>query len=128
MLDPDISTERAKYLLSASPSTTARRRARLDAPAFLQAIGLGVVGGMAVGSLGEGSRRRRPRAWAGTPIGPNDGILVVIVLYGGNDGLNTVVPYTERRLLRDARRTSRSRRQRCCRSTRPSGSTPSSST
>src|SRR5205814_3668026 len=31
-------------------------------------------------------------AWATTPVGAHDGILVVIQLGGGNDGLNTVVP------------------------------------
>ena len=35
-----------------------------------------------------------PEAFAATPIGAHDGIVVNIVLYGGNDGLNTVVPYT----------------------------------
>ena len=33
-----------------------------------------------------------PRAWAAGPVGPTDGILLVIGMYGGNDGLNTVVP------------------------------------
>ena len=37
-----------------------------------------------------------PEAFAATPIGAHDGIVVNIVLYGGNDGLNTVVPYTNR--------------------------------
>jgi uncharacterized protein (DUF1501 family) len=32
------------------------------------------------------------QAAAATPIGPNDGVLVVVLLAGGNDGLNTVVP------------------------------------
>ena len=31
-------------------------------------------------------------AGAATPIGPDDGILVTVLLLGGNDGLNTVVP------------------------------------
>ena len=31
-------------------------------------------------------------AEAATPIGPNDGVLVVLLMAGGNDGLNTVVP------------------------------------
>jgi uncharacterized protein (DUF1501 family) len=31
-------------------------------------------------------------AAAATPIGPNDGVLVVVLMAGGNDGLNTVVP------------------------------------
>src|SRR4051812_22569736 len=95
MLDPDISTEDARALLSMptlddgplGPHGWSRRR-------FLQAIGAGVIGGVAMGSVGERLFGDIPDAWAGTPIGPTDGILVVIVLYGGNDGLNTVVPYT----------------------------------
>jgi uncharacterized protein (DUF1501 family) len=31
-------------------------------------------------------------AAAATPIGPSDGVLVVVLMAGGNDGLNTVVP------------------------------------
>ncbi|MCP4228145.1 MAG: DUF4214 domain-containing protein [Actinomycetia bacterium] len=56
------------------------------------------------------SRRNRPQAaalvtgatmaptWladaagAATPVGPNDGILVLLTMSGGNDGLNTVIP------------------------------------
>jgi len=61
---------------------------------FLQAIGAGVIGGAVVGSLGEsvipGDLRQ---AFAAPPIGATDGILLTVVLYGGNDGLNTVVPY-----------------------------------
>ena len=101
MLDPDISTADARRLLSqpdrlgdlVGPGGWTRRK-------FLQAIGGGVLGGAAIGTLGadrfglgqlgfdlEG-------AFAATPIGAHDGIVVNIVLYGGNDGLNTVVPYT----------------------------------
>ena len=36
-----------------------------------------------------------PSAWAAGPVGPTDGILVVIGMYGGNDGLNTVVPFND---------------------------------
>jgi hypothetical protein len=67
---------------------------------FLQAVGAGVFGGVALNAFGPG-RFGFDRigfdlhdAFAATPIGPHDGILVNIVLYGGNDGLNTVVPYT----------------------------------
>ncbi len=65
---------------------------------FLQAVAYGVVGGVAVSALDSsvvpglvpGQLRD---AWAATPVGPTDGILVVIVMFGGNDGLNTLVPY-----------------------------------
>ena len=36
-----------------------------------------------------------PSAWAAGPAGPNDGILIVIGMFGGNDGLNTVVPIND---------------------------------
>ncbi len=95
MLDPDISTEDARRLLSQplgdderGPNGWTRRR-------FLQAVGAGVVGGAALASVGAdliGSDV--PEAWAGAPIGANDGILINVVMYGGNDGLNTVVPYS----------------------------------
>ena len=55
---------------------------------FLQAVGAGVLAGPALELL----RVEVPHV-AGAPIGPTDGVLVVIVLYGGNDGLNTFVPY-----------------------------------
>ena len=35
-------------------------------------------------------------AAAATPVGPNDGILVTVLLGGGNDGLNTVIPTGDR--------------------------------
>jgi len=41
-------------------------------------------------------------AAAATPIGANDGVLVVVLMAGGNDGLNTIVP-TEDGKYRDAR-------------------------
>ncbi len=95
MLNPDISAADARMLLStpdlsdlAGPNGWTRRR-------FLQAVGMGVVGGMAVGSFASDVLGFDPReVWAATPIGFNEGVLVNIVFYGGNDGLNTVVPYT----------------------------------
>lgn len=94
MLDPDISTTRARRLLSAplgddavGPHGWTRRR-------FLQALGAGVGGGVALGTFGEDLIPGEVReAFAGTPIGPADGIVVTIMLYGGNDGLNTLVPF-----------------------------------
>ena len=101
MLDPDISTADARRLLSQpdhlgdalGPNGWTRRK-------FLAAIGGGVLGGAALGQFGSdrfGLGRLGfdlPAAFAATPIGAHDGIVINIVLYGGNDGLNTVVPYT----------------------------------
>ena len=101
MLDPDISAADARMLLSrpdllddvAGPNGWTRRK-------FLQAIGAGVLGGAALGSFGSDRYGLghlgfdMPEAFAATPIGAHDGIVVNIVLYGGNDGLNTVIPYT----------------------------------
>ena len=33
--------------------------------------------------------------WAAGPAGPDDGVLIVIGMFGGNDGLNTVVPIND---------------------------------
>lgn len=97
MLDHDISARAARRLLSSAapvddlvgPDGWTRRR-------FLQAVGLGVVGGAAIGSLGESVLPGEvAEVFAGTPVGPTDGIVVNVMLYGGNDGLNTVVPYTD---------------------------------
>lgn len=72
MLACDIETKDAFALLS-------RRR-------FLQ--GLGATGaGIALGGL-TGDLQ----AFANTPLPARDGILVVLLLGGGNDGINTVVP------------------------------------
>ena len=43
-------------------------------------------------------------AEAATPIGPNDGVLVIVLMAGGNDGLNTVIPVDDG-TYRDKRRT-----------------------
>jgi uncharacterized protein (DUF1501 family) len=103
MLDPDISTADALRLLSqpghlgdaAGPNGWTRRK-------FLQAVGGGVLGGAALNAFGDRLGLGRlgfdlPDAFANPPIGAHDGIIVNIVLYGGNDGLNTVVPYTNGR-------------------------------
>ena len=95
MLDPDISADDAYQLLS-------RPAADADRPGphgwtrrtFLQAAGAGAFAGATIGTIADGFFGGSvPDAWAGTPVGPTDGILIVITLYGGLDGLNTLVPY-----------------------------------
>lgn len=96
MLDPEITARDARRLLSASDATDdglvvrgwSRRR-------FLQAVAAGVGAGLTLGALGEELLGTDlPEAWAGSPIGPNDGILVHLMLYGGSDGFNVAVPFT----------------------------------
>src|SRR5262249_3889144 len=63
---------------------------------FLQAIGAGAFGAATIGEIAtDFFRGSIPTAWAGAPIGPTDGILIVVTLYGGIDGLNTFVPYSD---------------------------------
>lgn len=91
MLDPDISTRDALRLLQVAetdPHALDRRR-------FLQLVGMGLGAGIVAGAEGSllDSVLGGPSAWAAGPVGPNDGILVVLGMFGGNDGLNTVVPH-----------------------------------
>lgn len=95
MLDPDISTRDALAQLA---GVEADEHA-LDRRRFLQLVGMGAGAGLASGATsplvddlltGVG-----PPAWAAGPLGPTDGVLVVIGLFGGNDGLNTVVPFND---------------------------------
>jgi uncharacterized protein (DUF1501 family) len=72
MLPSDIETEHALNLLS-------RRH-------FLQAMGA-TGAGIALGTYGQNLD-----AYAASRLPPSDGILVVLLLGGGNDGMNTVVP------------------------------------
>jgi len=95
MLDPDISTADALRLLhqpETDPFAVDRRR-------FLQLVGMGLGAGLVAGPgsslLDAAIPGHDPSAWAAGPIGPTDGILVVIGMFGGNDGLNTVVPFND---------------------------------
>ena len=92
MLDPDISTAGAlRHLSRADTDEWAVDRRR-----FLQLIGMGVGAGVVAGSgsslLESVLTGNEPWAHGAAPIGATDGILVIIGMFGGNDGLNMVVP------------------------------------
>lgn len=94
----DISSGDIVQLLSTPDGDDRRGPGGWTRRGFLQAIGAGVIGGAALGTLGELVVPSNLRdAFAAPPIGPADGILVTVMLYGGNDGLNTVIPYGDGR-------------------------------
>ena len=81
------------------PPRRRRRPTRLDPAQVPASRRRRRLGGVALNAFGDRFGLGHlgfdlPDAFATTPIGAHDGILVNIVLYGGNDGLNTVVPYT----------------------------------
>ncbi len=95
MLDPDISTAdalRHLHVADVDPNALDRRR-------FLQLVGLGVGAGALTGPasslLDLSLPGLDPSVWAAGPAGPDDGVLIVIGMFGGNDGLNTVVPIND---------------------------------
>src|ERR1700733_5843008 len=59
-------------------------------------IASGVTGGaaLAAGSMGVTWSKLHERA-ATQPLPVGTKVLVVVTLYGGNDGLNTVIPYAD---------------------------------
>ncbi len=97
MFDADITTAEALAALS-RPEDPSHA---LDRRRFLQLVGMGAGAGVLAGTgmslLDDVLLGRAPTGWAAGPIGPTDGVLVVIGMYGGNDGLNTVVPYDDPR-------------------------------
>ncbi|MEC3978315.1 DUF1501 domain-containing protein [Amycolatopsis sp. H20-H5] len=58
---------------------------------FLVASGVTAAGALAAGAT-QVDWSQLMTAAAQTPLDPNAGVLVVVTLYGGNDGLNTVIP------------------------------------
>src|SRR5262245_43627363 len=95
MLDPDISTTEAMTLLHRAE----RDPYMLDRRRFLRLVGMGLGAGLMAGSgsslLDRVLLGHDPTTWAAGPIGSNDGVLVVIGMFGGNDGLNSVVPIND---------------------------------
>jgi uncharacterized protein (DUF1501 family) len=67
-----------------APGGMSRRR-------FLQLAGGGA--GLAAGAVAFTPLLEQLRAFAAPPIGPSDGVLVLLMMDGGNDGLNTLIPY-----------------------------------
>ena len=65
------------------PITLSRRR-------FLQAVSLGVAVPVAMGTLFDDVALA---SVGNDPLQAGEGVLVLIGMYGGNDGMNTVVPY-----------------------------------
>ena len=96
MLSRDISTSAALAHLHRRENDDA---VSLDRRRFLQMVGMGIGAGLVAGPgssiLDHVIPGLDPSAWALGPVGPADGILLVIGMYGGNDGLNTVVPFND---------------------------------
>ncbi len=99
MLDPDIDTADAVAHLHLPAERAESDRFAVDRRRFLQLVGMGFGAGALAGPgsslLDATLLGHDPSAWAAGPIGNDEGILVVFGMYGGNDGLNTVVPFTD---------------------------------
>ena len=102
MLDPDISAADALARLSRQEGALSGNhdaRSVLDRRRFLQLVGMGAGAGLMAGSSGSLLDTLipgyDPSVWAAGPIGANDGVLVILGMFGGNDGLNTVVPFND---------------------------------
>ena len=96
MLDPDISTRGALAHLHIDDVRDAPLA--LDRRRFLQMVGMGLGAGLVAGPgtrLLDAALGHDASAWAAGPVADNQGILVVFGMYGGNDGLNPVVPGTD---------------------------------
>ncbi len=92
MLDPEISTAGALQHLSQPDDD----RWAVDRRRFLQLVGMGLGAGVVAGSnsslIESVLTGNEPWAHGAGPVGATDGILVILGMYGGNDGLNMVVP------------------------------------
>ena len=79
-------------------------------------IASGVTGGAAWPPAPARHLASRPPPRPADPLPADAKILVLVTLYGGNDGINTVVPYADP-AYHDAGRSSPTPRARCCVST-----------
>lgn len=78
----DDALRRLSRAVPRTPLEISRRR-------FLGGLLAGAAGAVALPSW------RAAPAWAADPVGDDEGILVVVMLGGGNDGLNTVCPVAD---------------------------------
>lgn len=83
-----LDAKRRLSVPAGGPNGMSRRR-------FLQAIGLGAGAVGAGAAIAGSSVFERLEAFGVSSTNPNDGILVLVMLEGGNDGLNTVIPYAD---------------------------------
>jgi uncharacterized protein (DUF1501 family) len=92
MIPADHSTRRAFDALH----TAERDVFAMDRRRFLTLVGAGLGAGLVAGPgsslLDFAIPGTDPSTWAAGPITDGDGILVVVTMMGGNDGLNTIVP------------------------------------
>ncbi len=86
MFDEAADARRRLSVPAGGPNGMSRRK-------FLQALGLG-AGAVGAGAAIAGSNvLERLEAFGVSTTAPDDGILILVMLDGGNDGLNTVIPY-----------------------------------
>jgi uncharacterized protein (DUF1501 family) len=67
---------------------------RFDRRGVLRA-GAGLVGGLALGACGAFGVARREESLPPASSSPSDHVLVLVELFGGNDGLSTLVPHQD---------------------------------
>jgi uncharacterized protein (DUF1501 family) len=82
---PDLEFEDVHHLLSAPVEATPKELSRRR---FLQAAAMGA------GAMALLPTWLRDEAGA-VPLGPSDGVLVLVMMGGGNDGLNTLAPVAD---------------------------------
>jgi uncharacterized protein (DUF1501 family) len=88
----DISTADALRRLSSPPERLDDDPYGLSRRRFLQAVGAGLGGALAGGAALPGVLGWDDHMAHAAPVGANQGILVIMGMYGGNDGLRTVAP------------------------------------